>query len=163
MKRLITLGCLILGLIFFSNSNAWAQSDFKVGGGLAYGTEIEAIGIQAGVVYAFSEEVRGAGDVVVYFPDSPTGVDNSFWTINANVHYLLITEETSFVYLLGGLNYATQESSGGGVEFSDSEAGLNLGAGAEFGIEFGSIYLEGKYVLSDFDQLVLSGGVRFNL
>lgn len=163
MKRLITLGCLVLGLTLFSNSNALAQSDFKVGGGLAYGTEIEAIGIQAGAVYGFNEMIRGAGDFVIFFPDSPTGVDNSFWTINANVHYLLIAEETSFVYALGGLNYANQETTGGGVEVSDSEVGLNLGAGAEFGIDFGSIYLEGKYVISDFDQLVLSGGVRFYL
>lgn len=163
MKKLITYGCLVLGIIFFSNSNALAQSDFKVGGGLAYGTEIEAIGVQGSAVYGFTEELRGAADVTIYFPDSQEGVDNSFWAINANVHYLFMAEDASSFYGLGGINYATQEVSGGGMSFSNSEAGLNLGGGAEFGLEFGVIYLEGKYVISDFDQLVLSGGLRFNL
>lgn len=163
MKRLIILGCLILGAILFCSSITNAQSAFKVGVGLVYGTDIEAVGVQPGVVYTFNEEFRGAGDVVIYFPDSPSGIDNSFWTVNANMHYLLISEEASFVYALGGINYATQKTSNGNIDFSNSEAGLNLGGGAEFGVEFGSIYLEGKYVLSDYDQLVLAGGVRFYL
>jgi outer membrane protein X len=163
MKKLITYGCLILGIIFFSNSNALAQSDLNIGGGLAYGTEIEAIGVQAGAVLGFNENLRGAGDIAIYFPDSPSGVDNSFWAINANVHYLFMAEEATTVYGLGGLNYATSKTSGSGMSFSNSEAGLNLGGGAEFGVGFGAIYLEAKYVVSDFDQLVLGGGVRFAL
>lgn len=164
MKKLITYSSLILGMLFFNNSNALAQSnDFKAGGGLVYGTEIEAIGIQVGGVYSFEENIRGAGDIAIYFPDSPSGVDNSFWAINANVHYLLMAEESTIVYGLGGLNYATSKASGNGMSISNSEAGLNLGGGAEFGVGFGSIYLEAKYVVSDFDQLVLGGGVRFAL
>lgn len=162
MKKLFTYACLVLGILFFSNSNAMAQSNFKVGGGLAYGTEIEAIGIQAGAVYGFNENLRGAADVVIFFPDDENNVDHSFWTINANIHYLLMAEDASVFYALGGLNYATQHLSNG-VSITDSEAGLNLGGGAEFGVNFGVIYLEAKYVISDFDQLVLGGGVRFSL
>lgn len=160
MKKLITYSCLILGMLFFTNSNALAQSDFKAGGGLVYGTEIEAIGIQGSGVYSFTETLRGAADLTIFFPDdTPQGLDRSFWTINANVHYLFMAEEATTVYGLGGLNYATSETG----SFSNSEAGLNLGGGAEFGVGFGDIYVEAKYVVSDFDQLVLGGGVRFAL
>jgi hypothetical protein len=163
MKKLITFGCLILGILFFSNTNALAQSDFKVGGGLAYGLEIEAIGVQVGGVYGFTEELRGAADVSIFFPDSPSGTDNSFWEINANVHYLFLNEEGTTVYGLGGLNYATQKVSGGGFSFSNSEAGLNLGGGAEFGLDFADLYIEAKYAISNYDQLALAAGLRFDI
>lgn len=163
MKKLLTYVSLILGLVFFSNSNALAQSDFKVGGGITYGTEIEAIGIQANGLTNFNEDLRGAGDVTIFFPDSPSGVDNSFWALNLNVHYLFMAEEATTVYGLGGLNYATQKVSSGGSSSSNSEAGLNLGGGAEFGVEFGAVYVEAKYVVSDYNQLVLGGGLRFAL
>lgn len=162
MKKLIICGCFALGMIFFSNSIALAQSNFKAGGGLAYGTDIEAIGIQAGAVYGFDEDFRGAADIIIFFPEDQNNTDHSFWTVNANVHYLLITEDASAVYGLGGINYATQNFSNG-TSVTNSEVGLNLGGGAEFGVDFGVIYLEAKYVISDFDQLVLSGGVRFYL
>lgn len=161
MKKLITLGSLFLGIVFFAHSQALAQENmFSLGPGITYGTEIEAIGIQGSAVYGFTEQVRGAADLTIFFPDDSNGADHSFWTINANVHYLLLAENGTNIYGLGGLNYATQEFSNG-VSVSDSEAGLNLGGGAEVGMEFGAIYLEAKYIISDFDQLVLAGGVRF--
>lgn len=161
MKKLLTLS-LVLVLTLLMHSHASAQGEFSTGPGIAYGTEIEAIGLQGSALYSFSEEVRGAADLTIFFPDDDNGVDHSFWTINANVHYLLMIDNGSNFYGLGGLNYATQEFSNG-TSVSDSEAGLNLGGGAEFGLEFGTVYLEAKYIISDFDQLVLSGGVRFTL
>lgn len=162
MKRIILSTFILFGLIFFTNINVHAQ-DAKLGAGLAYGTEIEAIGIEAGGVLGFNDSFRGAADVKIFFPDSPSGVDNSFWELNANAHYIFLSEANATVYALGGLNYATQEVSGGGVSISSSEVGLNLGGGAEFGIGFGTIYAELKYAISDFDQLDLSAGLRFGL
>lgn len=162
MKNIISFLILFFGLMFFAN-DAFAQEEFNLGGGLVYGTEVEAVGLQVNGNYSFSEQVRGAADIAIYFPDQPDGGDYSFWTFNANVHYLFHQEDGVNVYGLGGLNYANQEVSGGGVSFSNSEVGLNLGAGAEYGVDFGSLYAELKYVLSDFDQLVLGAGVRFNL
>lgn len=163
MKKLLSITVLVLGLICFSNTTALAQDDFKLGAGLAYGLEIEAIGIQVGGVYSFADELRGAADVTIFFPDSPNGGDYSFWEINANVHYLFMNENGTAVYGLGGLNYATQKISGGGFEVSDSEVGLNLGGGAEFDVDFASIYVEAKYAISNYDQFGLAGGLRFNL
>ncbi len=126
-------------------------------------TEIEAIGVQVNGVYGFTDEIRGAADFTFFFPDQPSGGDYTFWTLNANVHYLFMSEENTNVYGLGGLNYASQEVSGGGFSTSSSEVGLNLGGGAEFGVDFGDIFVEAKYVISDFDQLVLGAGLRFGL
>lgn len=150
-----------LPLLFSTES--YAQNDFKIGAGVAYGLEVEAIGVQAGALYGFSDQLRGAADLSFYFPDSPSGGDYTFWEINANLHYLFVAQESTSFYALAGLNYATQKISGGGMSFSSSEAGLNVGAGAEFGMGFGDFYVEGKYALSTYDQLALAAGLRFGL
>jgi outer membrane protein X len=164
MKKIIAISSLFVATLFLSNTNAFAQS---VGAGLAYGSEVEAIGIQVNGVYGFSDNLRGAADFTLFFPDQPSNGDYSFWTLNANAHYLFMAEGTTNVYGLAGLNYATSEitsnSQFGSFSVSSSEVGLNLGGGAEFGVGFGNIFVEAKYVVSDLDQLVLDGGVRFNL
>lgn len=163
MKKILAIGCLFVGTFLFNN-NAVAQS---VGAGLAYGTEVEAIGIQANGVYGFTDEIRGAADLTFFFPEQPDNGDYSFWSLNANVHYLFMAEGTTNVYGLGGLNYTTVESSVssqfGSFSASASEVGLNLGGGAEFGVGFGNLFVEAKYIISDIDQLVLGAGVRFGL
>lgn len=156
MKKSLSIACLVLGLMLVANSNAAAQ-DFSVGGGLAYGTEVEAIGIQGGATYAFTEEIRGAADVIIFFPDN-----YDWWELNVNGHYLFYAEEGISVYALAGLNYATLSIDLGQFgSASDSELGLNLGGGAEFGVDFANVYVEVKYVLGNADQLGLSGGLRF--
>jgi opacity protein-like surface antigen len=49
--------------------------------------------------------------------------------------------------------------------FSGSESGLNLGAGAEYKVNFGTIFGELKLagIAGDADQLVFGAGVRINL
>jgi hypothetical protein len=162
MKRIIKLSILTFGLFFIYSSTLQAQ-DFKLGGGLVYGTEVESIGIEVGAVAGLTGDFRGAADFKYFFPDSPSGVDNTLWELNANVHYALFSQANAKVYGLAGLNYISQEVSGGGITVSDSEAGLNLGGGAEFGLGFASLYAELKYAISDWDQLDLSAGLRFGL
>lgn len=160
MKKLILTSCVLFGLMFTFNSNSYAQeaSDFKVGGGIAYGTEAEAIGIQAGAKYAFTPEISGAADFTIYFPEHM-----DMWALNANAHYDFFAEDNITVYGLGGLNYTTMSVDFGGGSISDSDVGLNLGGGAEFGVDFANIYTELKYVLGSTDQLVLAGGLRFDI
>lgn len=156
MKKLLTYGCLILGIVFFSNSNALAQAEtFKAGGGLAFGSEVEAIGIQAGAVYGFNEEISGSADFIIFFPDN-----YDWWEFNLNAHYNFMAEDGVRVYGLAGLNSTTLDS-----EFTNSntEIGLNIGGGAEYGLDFANLYGEVKYVLGDADQLGLSAGLRFYL
>lgn len=157
MKKLLSITGLVLGIIFFSNTGALAQNEFKVGGGLAYGSEVEAIGIQVGAVYDFTEEISGAADFIIYFPD---GYD--WWELNVNGHYRFFSEDNISVYGLAGLNYATLSVDFGQFgSASDSELGLNLGGGAEFGLDFAKLYTELKYVVGNADQLGISAGLRF--
>lgn len=170
MKKLLTVGLLVIGLTFLSNTNLYAQDtagDISLGGGLAYGTEIESIGIQAGGVYRINEEFRGALDLIYYFPNDSFGYDFTWFEINANGHYLFLNEEDMLVYGLAGLNIATlkfdypDNQFFGGGSVSDSEIGLNIGAGIEYDLDFAFLYGELKYALSSADQLVLSAGLRF--
>jgi len=160
MRKLIKITCILFSLILFYNSNTYAQ-DVKVGAELGYGTQIESIGIGAGAVLGLTDNIRGAADLKIFFPDSPSGVTNSFWELNANIHYLFLKKVNTKVYGLAGLNYATQKASSGGYSISNSEAGLNLGGGAEFGMGFGALFAEVKYALSNYDQFDLNAGLRF--
>jgi opacity protein-like surface antigen len=156
MKRTIKLALLLFGLIFAYNTSAQAQ-DIKAGGGLAYGSEVEAIGIQVSGVYDITEEVSGAADFIIFFPDN-----YDWWELNLNAHYGFYAEDNVRVYGLAGLNYATVEVDLGQFgSSSNSELGLNLGGGAEFGLDFANLYTELKYVLGDADQLAISAGLRF--
>lgn len=62
------------------------------------------------------------------------------------------------MYGLAGLNITTVSPAF--TDDSETEAGINVGIGTEYYLDFLSIYGELKYVLSDFDQLVLGAGAR---
>ncbi len=74
-------------------------------------------------------------------------------------------EENLTAYGLGGLNFlnvsAKFESGGSSDTSSDSEVGLNLGAGLEYGLDFADLFGELKFVFGDADQLNLGVGLRF--
>lgn len=169
MKKLLTVGILTIGLIFMSNINLYAQEagNISIGGGLGYGTEIESLGIQAGGVYVINEQFRGAADLIYYLPNDTFGYDFSWFEINANGHYLFVTEEDLVAYALGGLNISTlkfdypDNQFFGGGSISESEIGLNAGAGLEYDLDFAALYAELKYILSSADQLVATAGLRF--
>lgn len=159
MKKILIIPGIILGITFLINTNALAQNDFSVGGGLAYGSEVEAIGIQAGATYAITEEISAAADFIIFFPDN-----YDWWELNVNGHYNFFSEDNVSVYGLAGLNYATLSVDLGQFgDASDSELGLNLGGGAEFGLDFAKLYTELKYVIGNADQLGISAGLRFDI
>lgn len=160
MRSFTKLSVLLTALLLITFSDGFAQSgDFKVGGGLTYGSEVEAIGLQANGTYAFTEDIVGAADLTLFFPQN-----YDWWALNINAHYNFLAEEGMSVYGLGGLNYATMKVDLGQFgSASNSEAGLNLGGGAEFDVEFANLYAELKYVLGNADQLVLGAGLRFGI
>lgn len=171
MKKLLTIGILIIGLSLFSNTNLYAQGesgDVSIGGGLGFATEIESLGFQIGGTYQINEEFRGAADIIIYLPGDQGGgvVDVNWFEFNANAHYLFQNEEDLMLYALGGLNFTRvsidfpQNEFFGGGNVSDTETGLNLGAGLEYNVGFGNLYAEAKYVISSADHLAVTGGVR---
>lgn len=161
MKKLL-LTTLISIFAFALSNRTEAQN---IGGGLAYGTEVEELGL--GVFAQFptaNSDLIIAPSFVYFFADDPL----NFWEFNANINYVF-SESSATVYGILGLNIArvgrddidlgvlgTLEGS------SDTELGLNIGAGVDLNIGSSvTPFFETKYAISDFDQLVIYAGVRF--
>lgn len=173
MKKIMLAAVAAFVLISVQNS----QAQIGLGAGLAYGTEIETIGIQVGGTYLINENFRAAADIIYFFPskegDSEFEVETKWFEFNANVHYIFFEDESMNAYGLAGINYVnlTFETPSvdfdfitiDGGSFSDSKVGLNLGIGGMIDLDFAWLYGEAKYTLSDFDQLGIAVGLRFAL
>lgn len=135
-----------------------------IGGGLAYGTDIEEPAIFIQGEFYVKSNLSIAPDIIIYFVDDAPGVKRGFWEFNANVNYYF-TEGSAQVYGIGGLNYATAtvDIDGFGKD-SNSELGLNLGIGANFDINSAIMpFSEFKFTISDYDQAVLKFGLKYRL
>lgn len=164
MKKLLIIVS-IIGFSLILNQSVLAQTgQLKLGGALLYGTEVDGIGIQGNGLYEITPEIDIAASINIFFPDEgDTGLD-SWWAVNGDVHYnVYSSEQLSKLYGLAGLNITTIKVNTPFGSADEGEIGLNLGGGAAFDVNFGSIFGEIKYVISDFDQLVIGAGVRFPL
>jgi len=142
-----------------------------IGVGLAYGSELEKIGIQLMYMYFISSKLALGGDLTYFFPDkfNAFGVETKFNWIALNIlaRYILYQTELLHAYAMGGLNLTAVRSK---VEFagesetnSDSELGAAIGGGFAYALGFAALYVELSYVLGNADQLVVAGGLRFPL
>jgi outer membrane protein X len=157
MKKYFILVALGVAMCF---SSLVAKQQTKIGAGLAYGTDVEKIAIQACADIAINAPITIAPDFKYYLTDEFV----TFWELNANVHYVVSDKGGTNIYLLGGLNYATSSVDMAFLgSVSSSEIGLNVGAGIDLSV--GSFYItpEVKYVLSSFDQLVIGAALMFPL
>lgn len=165
MKKLLSYILSTLIILCLSQSAGFAQQTqqqddtrpFQVGAGLIYGSEVEELGFQVNINYPVLQNVELAPDISIYFADNEQGIDN-YWELNINGHYFLAADDEYNVYGLAGLNITTVSPAF--TDDSETEAGINVGIGTEYYLDFLSIYGELKYVLSDFDQLVLGAGAR---
>jgi outer membrane immunogenic protein len=172
MKKQIFYGAVFLLAI----SSAYGQQ-ITAGVGLGYGSEVEQAAIVINGQYFFNEKVAAAPSLLFYFPNtqkyaSPgisTEVRTSVWEFNADVNYYFYGKDIVKFFGVGGLNItgikSTVKTTGNFNQknsASDTEAGINLGIGTDFNIG-GNIlpFIVLKYTVSDFDQLVIKGGVRF--
>lgn len=153
MKKLIFSTFFALTILFTT------QAQETIGAGLAYGSEIENLGIGVNAEFNLNEQIDISPSFIYYFKNN----NFSMWELNGNINYVFSNSGPTF-YGIAGLNITGVKFDGGGVfqDSSDSELGLNLGVGASFA-QTGSVipFAEAKYVLSNFDQLSLFGGVRF--
>lgn len=162
MKRI-----LIVSLLLCAISTGYSQ--VRIGGGLAFGTDIDDAGIFVDGEFFIKNNLSIAPDFIYYFWDDPVGVDRSAWELNANIHYYFVEDGPATVYALGGLNLSTVKYDydpgvfNGGSD-SDSDIGLNVGIGANFDIGAPILpFGEFKFTAGAFDQAVLKFGIRFNL
>ncbi len=151
---------IFLTLAFVALFASASFGQLKFGGGLSYGTEAENIGINIRGDYSINDKIAIVPGFTYFLPKD----DVTFWEFNADCHYSF----NEMFYGLGGLNYTHfkyEMPSGSlfgvafeGEDITDSAIGLNVGAGAKLGSKF---FGEAKYVLSDYDQLVLTVGILF--
>lgn len=158
IKELLTTLALTLLL-----GNAFAQ--VSAGGGLAYGTDLNDLGIQVHGGYQINEEWRGFTSFIYYLD----GIENiSFWELNFNGHYFFVNDEKAQAFALAGLNIINVGISIdlgflGQVNESSTEVGLNIGVGGQYALaEKLKAIATLKYAISSADQLVLSAGVLFD-
>ncbi|MEL7001657.1 MAG: outer membrane beta-barrel protein [Bacteroidota bacterium] len=161
MKKLIIL--VVVALTGVIN----AQAQYRLGGGIAYGSDVEEFGLGVNGEFFLNSKVAVSPSLIVYFLENSDNVDRSFWELNTNVNYYFADEGALEVYALGGLNLATSKFDRRGIDNDDdsrTELGVNLGIGTNFDIN-SSIkpFAQLKFVISDFDQAVLFFGVRFSL
>lgn len=172
MKKFFVI-ILFASQVIFAGEESNAQT--TIGGGLAYGTDIESIGIHANGQFFINDNLAISPSILYYFPkEIVEGFNYKWFEINGNVNYYFIKEESVNVYGLSGLNVSIVSvpvlnfsSIFGGGDVNNSSAtkiGLNLGAGADFDIgsnitPFGQL----RYNISSFSQLAIEAGIRFSL
>lgn len=169
MKYILTF------LFIFTTSISFSQ--IQVGGGLGFGAEIEQPCITLKGVKDFTEEIDGSASLNFFFPQKVEFFDGeiktSVWTINFDGHYIFSGTEKADIYGLAGINIAVLKVKSDyndpffgsfNTSASDSEFGLNIGAGGElmFNDQLTG-FADIKYVISNFDQLVIVAGVLFNV
>lgn len=186
MKKLLTI--LFVTLLLFGTSSflntAEAQTeegDIKLGVGLAFGSGVGAfgsldndIGIRVDGYYTITPEIRAGADFTFYFPKSEGDVDLTVWELNFNGNYIFVDEDGFMAYGIAGLNITgltvdvpsvdTGFGTFGGSS-SESEFGLNLGAGLEYALDFADLFAEAKLgnLGGNADQFALGVGLRFGL
>jgi len=164
MRRTITTLFAVFALALSTQLNA--QIDILPGIGLTVGTASGAgFGMQFRGDVDITDTWGGSLNFIPYFSSG-----NSYWEVNFDGHYMFFDSDPWSAYALAGLNISTVGIKGlGGIGIpgiNSTKVGLNIGGGARYEIaENILLYGEIKYIISSFDQLVISvGGLyRFSL
>lgn len=175
MKKALLFVVVCFALVMGSQSSfAQDAATNRAGFLLAFASgDIDEIGIGGLGEFKVGDKVTISPQLIFYFPDDNNGRGNdwkqSFLEINGNVHYYFFDEDIFEIYGLAGLNFARwsyEYNDGFGNEVDDSgvELGLNLGAGMNFDIGKNFVpFAELRLTVGEFDQFVLSTGLKFNL
>ncbi|GAB4229853.1 MAG: hypothetical protein Tsb0034_01600 [Ekhidna sp.] len=155
MKKLLLTTALVA---IFGVANAQEQGLIRVSAGLAYGTEIEEMGINFGGEYLITDAISGGVSYTSFFVDDPA----SFSSFNIDGRYYFLSDGP-YVYGMAGVGIVKSKVDLGPFgSVSDSETGINLGAGAlfPFSDNLGAL-TQIKYNTAGNGQLVLQGGLAY--
>lgn len=158
MKKFLLTLCLLTVLAFT------VQAQTRLGAGLAWGSDVEDLGLGINGEFFVKENISINPGLIFYFVDDRGNDRLDWWELNINGNFYFAQEGSVAFYGIGGLNLTTVAIENDFVDDSDTELGINLGIGSNFDVG-GSVmpYAELKYVLGDWDQLVLFFGAKFNL
>ncbi|MEO9804840.1 MAG: outer membrane beta-barrel protein [Reichenbachiella sp.] len=159
------LALALVSLFAVNGAMAQEQGDMRAGIGVVIGTKagVDADGSKAGFglspsfEYVFADAISGAVSYDWYFKSTVGGTDINIASFNIDGRYYFVTGDTQ-VYGLAGIGIIRNEIG----PLSDSETGLNIGAGATFGLS-DSMGINGqiKYQTPGDGQLVIGAGVVF--
>ena len=124
MKKLLFAICMM-----FVSASSFAQGPATIGIHGTYLTDSpNNVGIGANLGYEFVKNVRGVAEFNYMLKKDYV----SYWNLEANAEYLFRLANGKFtIYPLAGLDVLGIKVEDGG---SDSELGLNLGAGLEYAV-----------------------------
>ncbi len=114
-----------LAVVLFSFAGLKSQAQFKLGGGLAFGSNHLNLGISANGLYSFNEKWEAAPSFTYYFAEEYT----SGWSLDLAGHYVFSADDQKAFYALGGLEVLGYSVDAGGWSSSGSDFGVILGAG----------------------------------
>ncbi len=152
-----TLSIVAILLLTISFSS---QAQTRVGGGFAWGSEIEDFGINLRGDISVTDNISLVPGFTFFFTES----NLTWWELSANGHWHFQGEPTG-AYALVGLNFTRVEVDLGPFgEFGDTEVGLNVGGGYNFNLP-GPVdpFGEARFVIGDADQLVLALGILVSI
>jgi hypothetical protein len=145
---------LVLAL-FALVGTAQAQSDrLHLGPRLSYQFDLEKIGVGAQFSAPIARHLEFYPSFDYFFVD-----DGSFWQVNVDLKYSVVSQTMNWLYLGSGLNIA-RTSVG---RSRDSRAGLNLFAGAES--RRGRVHPFGEFrvTVGDGSRAQIAAGLNFTL
>ena len=152
----------------FAPQTAQAQTQLEIGPRLGYELdELEALSVGADVrasTVALPFQINGTFDF--YFPDEDDfGGDISLFQLTLNGLFEFNVNNQVFTPYFGpGLSLTRISAEAGPFENSESELGLNLVGGAEFG--FGNLrpFAQAQFTVGgDIEPLLIVGGLLFRL
>ena len=161
-----TFKTLFLVLCLFGTASI-AQAQFRLGPLVAFGTDTD-LGLGAKAKFDLDDKFKISPSFIFLASNSENTsfgkVSSSLFEINGDVHYAFSETESVMFYGLGGLNVVFASGKIFGESFSDTDIGLNLGAGGEFVVaEKFDAFAEAKFGLGGAEQLLLSAGIYFTL
>lgn len=164
-KNIVQVSLVLICSITFSN----AYSQFAIGLGGAYGTDIEQFAPNLRVYY-FPNEKICFGPEIAYFPSITEKihgieVEKQLTEYNLTGHYIFELSPKLGVYPLFGLNYSvekeTEYEDEHKIEMTEDAFGANLGAGLHLALGRFLPFAEYKYVTGNLRQHAFSIGVLF--
>lgn len=157
MKRFLWTLTLATVAFILATAQGKAQDKAMWGLGLCYGSDSD-VGFDARLFLPIGS-IRNFAitpNFDLFLVDGGT-----FFTVDGNINYTFLPfSRGGGVYAIGGIDIGFAKPKNGN---SQTELGINLGGGVRGSAGPVDLFGELKFVLGDFDQVVLYGGVYFPL
>ncbi len=161
MKKIVFV--LLAGILLTSlSAQSFDVSKLRAGAGLWYASDIDNFGLSLNAVYSFTDQWEGAFGYTHIFKQ-----DYVSWNIfDFDAHYIFVTPSDKLkVYALAGISIVSGHFDGsdfGLDDESDSDVGLNIGAGLNYDLnEDLTLSPELRFTLQDDSFMRLGASIQY--